>query len=66
VLAVEANPWKGINFGVPFPSHLHPTSDAHVLRWQDRMRRRDRRWLWAFTGAPRLRSTKTVRAQIIE
>ncbi|KAF0929791.1 hypothetical protein E2562_025930 [Oryza meyeriana var. granulata] len=66
VLTVEANPWKGIDFGVPFPSHFHPTSDADVLRWQDRMRRRDRRWLWAFAGAPRPGSFKTVRAQIIE
>uniref|UniRef100_A0A0E0BBC1 Exostosin GT47 domain-containing protein n=1 Tax=Oryza glumipatula TaxID=40148 RepID=A0A0E0BBC1_9ORYZ len=66
VLTVEANPWRGIDFGVPFPSHFHPTSDADVLRWQDRMRRRGRRWLWAFAGAPRPGSTKTVRAQIIE
>ncbi|KAL5223596.1 hypothetical protein ABZP36_010235 [Zizania latifolia] len=66
VLTVEANPWKGIDFGVPFPSHFHPSSDADVLRWQDRMRRRDRRWLWAFAGAPRPGSTSTVRAHIIE
>uniref|UniRef100_J3N362 Exostosin GT47 domain-containing protein n=1 Tax=Oryza brachyantha TaxID=4533 RepID=J3N362_ORYBR len=64
--ADAANPWKGVDFGVPFPSHFHPTSDADVLQWQDCMRRRDRRWLWAFAGAPRPGSSMTVRAQIIE
>uniref|UniRef100_A0A0D9XKC1 Exostosin GT47 domain-containing protein n=1 Tax=Leersia perrieri TaxID=77586 RepID=A0A0D9XKC1_9ORYZ len=65
VLTVEANPWKGIDFGVPFPSHFHPTSDADMVQWQERMRRRDRRWLWAFAGAPRPGSAKTVRGEII-
>ncbi|KAM0918300.1 hypothetical protein ACQ4PT_008881 [Festuca glaucescens] len=66
VLTIEASPWLGNDFGVPFPSHFHPSSDADVLRWQDRMRRQDRRWLRGFAGGSRPGSKRTVRAQIIE
>ncbi|KAL6643141.1 hypothetical protein ACP70R_021322 [Stipagrostis hirtigluma subsp. patula] len=65
VLTTEASPWLGNDFAVPFPSHFHPASDADVLRWQDHVRRLERRWLWAFAGAPRP-GNATVRAQIIE
>ncbi|KAM0918298.1 hypothetical protein ACQ4PT_008880 [Festuca glaucescens] len=65
VLTIEASPWQGNDFAVPFASHFHPSSDADVLRWQDRMRRLERRSLWGFAGGPRPGNT-TVRAQIIE
>ncbi|CAM0913249.1 unnamed protein product [Alopecurus aequalis] len=65
VLTMEASPWVGNDFAVPWPSHFHPSSDADVLRWQDRMRRVERRWLWCFAGGPRPGNT-TVRSQIIE
>ncbi|CAM0913269.1 unnamed protein product [Alopecurus aequalis] len=65
VLTMEASPWLGNAFAVPWPSHFHPSSDADVLRWQDRMRQVERRWLWGFAGGPRPGNT-TVRPQIIE
>ncbi|KAK1603768.1 hypothetical protein QYE76_027441 [Lolium multiflorum] len=65
VLTIEASPWQGNDFAVPFASHFHPSSDADVLRWQDRMRQQERRSLWGFAGGPRPGNT-TVRAQIIE
>jgi hypothetical protein len=45
VLTVEASPYHGFDFAVPFPSHYHASSDADVSSWQGRMRRADRRWL---------------------
>jgi hypothetical protein len=67
LLTIEASPWLGNDFGVPFPSHFHPSSDADLAAWQDFVRRAERKWLWAFAGAPLPGgSTKTVRAQIIE
>jgi hypothetical protein len=67
LLTIEASPWLGNDFGVPFPSHFHPSSDADVAAWQDFVRRAERKWLWAFAGAPlNPGRTQTVRAQIIE
>ncbi|KQJ96968.1 xyloglucan galactosyltransferase KATAMARI1 homolog [Brachypodium distachyon] len=66
VLSIEASPWVGHDFGVPYPSHFHPASDADVAAWQGRMRQAGRKWLWAFAGGPRPGSKKTVRAQIIQ
>ncbi|KAL6839346.1 hypothetical protein ACP4OV_030843 [Aristida adscensionis] len=66
VLTAEASPYLGNDFAVPYPSHFHPASDADVAGWQDRVRRFERRWLWAFAGAPRPGNPRTVRAQIIE
>jgi hypothetical protein len=66
VLTIEASPWLGNDFAVPFPSHFHPSTDADVFRWQDRMRQRERRWLWGFAGGSRPGTNTTVRGQIIE
>ncbi|KAF7020332.1 hypothetical protein CFC21_033448 [Triticum aestivum] len=65
-LTTEASPWHGHDFAVPFPSHFHPSSDADVAGWQDRMRRAQRGLLWCFAGGPRGGDMGTVRAQIIE
>uniref|UniRef100_A0ACD5TSR0 Uncharacterized protein n=1 Tax=Avena sativa TaxID=4498 RepID=A0ACD5TSR0_AVESA len=66
VLTLEASPWHGNDFAVPYPSHFHPSSDAEVVAWQSRMRGLDRQWLWCFAGASRPSGKRTVRAQIIE
>ncbi|XP_051199519.1 xyloglucan galactosyltransferase KATAMARI1 homolog [Lolium perenne] len=66
VLTVEASPYHGFDFAVPFPSHYHASSDADVSSWQGRMRRAERRWLWGFAGASRPSSKRTVRSQIME
>ncbi|CAM0913266.1 unnamed protein product [Alopecurus aequalis] len=66
ILTMEASPWLGNDFAVPYPSHFHPSSDADVLRWQDRVRQVERRWLWGFAGGARPSTYRTVRSQIIE
>ncbi|KAG0552824.1 hypothetical protein BDA96_01G540900 [Sorghum bicolor] len=53
VLVLESTLKRGTDFSVPYPTYFHPRSDADVLRWQDRVRRRRRTWLMAFVGAPR-------------
>ncbi|KAF7034376.1 hypothetical protein CFC21_045399 [Triticum aestivum] len=67
-LSTEASPRHGNDFALPFPSHFHPTSDAQVTGWQDRMRRRDRAWLWCFAGWPRAQGIGMgpERAEIME
>ncbi|KAF7027023.1 hypothetical protein CFC21_039094 [Triticum aestivum] len=65
-LTTEASPWHGHDFAVPFPSHFHPSSDADVTDWQDRMRHAQRGLLWCFAGGPRGGDMGTVRAQIIK
>ncbi|KAM0862665.1 hypothetical protein ACQ4PT_045126 [Festuca glaucescens] len=66
VLSVEASPWHGNDFAVPFPSHFHPSSDSEVIAWQHLMRRQERQRLWCFAGYSRPSSKRTVRAQIME
>ncbi|CAM0878942.1 unnamed protein product [Alopecurus aequalis] len=66
VLAWEASPWHGNDFAVPFPTHFHPSSDAEVVSWQNRMRRLQRQWLWCFSGGSRPIERGTGRPQIIE
>ncbi|KAF7020330.1 hypothetical protein CFC21_033446 [Triticum aestivum] len=67
-LTTEASTRHGNDFAVPFPSHFHPSSDAEVTGWQDRMRRLDRALLWCFAGWPRPRGNGMgpERAEIIE
>ncbi|KAE8775147.1 hypothetical protein D1007_52352 [Hordeum vulgare] len=67
-LTTEASTRHGNDFAVPFPSHFHPSSDAEVTAWQDRVRRLDRAWLWCFAGWPRPRGggMGPERAEIIE
>jgi hypothetical protein len=66
VLTLEASPWHGNDFAVPYPSHFHPSSDAEVVGWQSRMRRLERPLLWCFAGASRPGDKRTVRSQIME
>lgn len=65
-LLVEASPWQVNDFGVPFPTYFHPSSDGEVYELQNRMRNQQRRFLFSFVGAPRPNNTKSIRNQLIE
>ncbi|MCL7049175.1 hypothetical protein MKW94_020442 [Papaver nudicaule] len=65
-LTIEASPWHKNDFGVPYPTYFHPSSDSEVLQWQSRMRRQRKRFLFSFVGAPRPGSTKLIRNQLID
>ncbi|KAI3865950.1 hypothetical protein MKX03_036809 [Papaver bracteatum] len=64
-LTIEASPWHRNDFGVPYPTYFHPSSDSEVFQWQSRMRRQRKRFLFSFVGAPR-NSTKLIRNQLID
>ncbi|GMH20437.1 hypothetical protein Nepgr_022278 [Nepenthes gracilis] len=66
MLVVESSPWNANDFGIPYPTYFHPTKDADVLIWQDRMRKLERNWLFSFAGAPRSGDPKSIRGQIID
>ncbi|KAE9619403.1 hypothetical protein Lal_00047755 [Lupinus albus] len=66
MLVVESSPWNGNDFGIPYPTYFHPAKDADVFKWQDRMRRLDRKWLFSFAGAPRPGNPKSIRGQLID
>ncbi|KAL5732029.1 putative xyloglucan galactosyltransferase gt17 [Ranunculus cassubicifolius] len=54
VLTVERHPWQGHNqYGIPYPSYLHPTTPAELMAWQEKMRCAERPHLFSFVGAPR-------------
>ncbi|KAJ8768175.1 hypothetical protein K2173_021115 [Erythroxylum novogranatense] len=65
MLSIEATSWSN-EFAIPYPAYFHPSTEAQVLQWQKRMRRRKRRYLFSFAGAPRPNMGKSsVRAEII-
>ncbi|KAI3858178.1 hypothetical protein MKW98_009839 [Papaver atlanticum] len=64
-LTIEAIPWHRNDFGVPYPTYFHPSSDSEVFQWQSRMRRQRKRFLFAFVGSPR-NNTKLIRNQFID
>ncbi|KAK6926336.1 Exostosin, GT47 domain [Dillenia turbinata] len=52
-LVIEKNPWDYFDIGVPYPTGFHPRNDADVIQWQNHVRRRPRKNLFCFAGAPR-------------
>nr|GEW03664.1 xyloglucan galactosyltransferase MUR3 [Tanacetum cinerariifolium] len=66
MLVVESSPWNANDFAIPYPTYFHPSKDAEVFAWQDRMMGLDRKWLFCFAGAPRPDNPKSIRGQIID
>ncbi|KAL6645167.1 hypothetical protein ACP70R_016775 [Stipagrostis hirtigluma subsp. patula] len=66
MLVVESSPWNANDFGIPYPTYFHPSKDADVFLWQDRMRSLERPWLFSFAGAPRPGDPKSIRGQLID
>ncbi|GMH05599.1 hypothetical protein Nepgr_007439 [Nepenthes gracilis] len=64
-LVIESSPWNNNDFGIPYPTYFHPSSDDQILQWQNRMRRQQRRYLFSFAGAPRPDRPDSIRNQII-
>ncbi|KAH7678109.1 Exostosin-like protein [Dioscorea alata] len=66
VLVIESSPWHSNDFGVPYPTYFHPCSEKEVVEWQERMRRVERKWLFAFVGAPRVNQMRSIRGKVLE
>lgn len=65
MLAIEASPWHSNDFGIPYPTYFHPSSDQSITEWQHRVRKMERRSLFSFVGAPRPGST-SIRGKIMD
>ncbi|XP_050238549.1 probable xyloglucan galactosyltransferase GT14 [Mercurialis annua] len=65
MLSIESTAWSN-EFSIPYPTHFHPSSDAEVIEWQNRMRKQKRNYLFSFAGAPRPDQKDSIRGQIIE
>ncbi|XP_048504407.1 xyloglucan galactosyltransferase KATAMARI1 homolog [Beta vulgaris subsp. vulgaris] len=65
VLSIESNPYDN-EFGVPYPTYFHPSSDTEVLEWQGKVRRSPKRsFLFVFAGAPRPWQSNSIRGELI-
>lgn len=64
MLSVESSVWNN-DFAIPYPTYFHPSKGAEVAQWQDRMRNQERKYLFAFAGAPRPELEFTIRGEII-
>ncbi|XP_030547695.1 probable xyloglucan galactosyltransferase GT14 [Rhodamnia argentea] len=64
MLSVESSVWNN-DFAIPYPTYFHPSKGVEVAQWQDRMRKQERKYLFAFVGAPRPELEFTIRGEII-
>ena len=64
MLSVESSVWKN-DFAIPYPTHFHTSKDTEVLQWQDKMRKQERKYLFAFAGAPRPELEFSIRGELI-
>ncbi|KAL3652230.1 hypothetical protein CASFOL_001911 [Castilleja foliolosa] len=65
MVTIESSPWDKNDFAIPYPTYFHPSSDAQVYEWQGRMRRKKRRSLFCFAGAPRPNMEGSIRGEIM-
>ncbi|KAF8102740.1 hypothetical protein N665_0196s0033 [Sinapis alba] len=66
MLLIESSPWNYHGFAVPYPTYFHPSTNAEILQWQNRMRRIKRRYLFSFVGAPRPNLGDSIRTEIMD
>ncbi|KAF5736616.1 hypothetical protein HS088_TW14G00761 [Tripterygium wilfordii] len=65
MLSIETTSWSN-EFGIPYPTYFHPSSDHEVLEWQTKMRRIKRPYLFSFVGAPRPGKNDSIREELME
>ncbi|KAL6954680.1 hypothetical protein U1Q18_042467 [Sarracenia purpurea var. burkii] len=65
MLTIESSPWNANDFAIPYPTYFHPSADEEVFRWQNRMRRLKRRYLYSFAGAPRPNIEDSIRNELM-
>ncbi|XP_010558856.1 PREDICTED: probable xyloglucan galactosyltransferase GT12 [Tarenaya hassleriana] len=64
MLSIEATAWEN-DIAIPYPTYFHPTSESEVTRWQRKVKKTKRRFLFSFVGAPRPTMEESVRGEII-
>lgn len=55
-LLIERSPWKSDTIGIPYPTSFHPSSEADLRAWQNKVRTHHRRHFVAVAGASRKKS----------
>lgn len=63
-LPIESGSYDN-DFPIPYPTYFHPSNDEEVLKWQKRMRKVKRPYLFSFVGAPRPNSADNIRQELI-
>ncbi|KAF3457370.1 hypothetical protein FNV43_RR02027 [Rhamnella rubrinervis] len=64
LLSIESSLWNN-DIGIPYPTYFHPSKESVVFDWQERMRKRERRYLFSFAGAPRPGAEYSIRSELI-
>lgn len=67
VLDVESNKWQSSEFAIPYPTYFHPSKEADIIAWQDKVQHVTRPYLFSFAGARRKNhSASGIRNLVIE
>ncbi|CAI0384649.1 unnamed protein product [Linum tenue] len=64
MLSIETTSWSN-ELGIPYPTYFHPRRVKEVHRWQKRMTRQKRPYLFSFVGGPRANMTDSIRGELI-
>ncbi|KAM7277826.1 hypothetical protein ACFE04_004960 [Oxalis oulophora] len=64
MLTIETTSWSN-EFGIPYPTYFHPSSDKEIFQWQNKVASRERKYLFAFVGAKRPNMKNSLRNEII-
>ncbi|XP_062029356.1 probable xyloglucan galactosyltransferase GT14 [Rosa rugosa] len=64
LLSIESSSWSNEQ-AIPYPTYFHPSKESQVSKWQRRMRKRKRPYLFTFAGAPRPDYKENIRDMII-
>ncbi|CAN0841637.1 Probable xyloglucan galactosyltransferase GT14 [Linum grandiflorum] len=65
MLAIESSSWNN-DYAIPYPTCFHPLKEKDVLEWQEKLRRKERQFLFSFAGAPRPDLDNSIRGRIME
>ncbi|GFY81477.1 exostosin family protein [Actinidia rufa] len=65
ILGFESTPWVYREVSIPYPTNFHPSNDNQVFAWQNKVRRRERKYLFSFVGGPRPQQSDSIRGEII-
>lgn len=65
MISVESE-FSDNDFAIPYPTSFHPSTYYEVSKWQDKVRRQNRIYLFTFVGARRSRHKGSIRDSIID
>ncbi|KAK9933030.1 hypothetical protein M0R45_020243 [Rubus argutus] len=65
MLAIEASSRKN-DIAIPYPTGFHPAKDSEVFQWQNKVRKQERPYLFAFVGAPRPDHPNSPRGKLFD